>query len=228
MNTHTHKTTETKSNAAANSITVQRSAGKKIFQSEDSRPELAAQRQMQEAANNSKQVKQLKAVQHMADNSKKTKAGNHLSVEVAQLEDIEMEEIRARVATCVTNGVVHDIGKSFASVSSKAIHLQETDRVIYEIAWDAAVAPVGHEGMHAVANTASDFIVDRSQEGEAIGNPRAHYRRDGANGFVFEFRDGIEWPTELNGGSWRFRLRVVNGAGTEVARSATAIVNWTH
>jgi len=224
MNTYTDKTTDTKSNAVANSMAAKQSTEKKIFQSEDSRPEAAMQRPMHEAANNSKQVRQLRAVQDMANDSQKSKSAG----KVAQLEDIEMEEIRARVATCVTNGVVHDIGKSFASVSSKATYLQETDRVIYEIAWDAAVAPVGHEGMHAVAHTASDFIVDRSQEGEAIGESRAHYRRDGANGFVFEFRDGIEWPTELNGGSWRFRLRVVNGAGTEVARSAVAIVNWTH
>jgi len=139
-----------------------------------------------------------------------------------------MMPIVARVATCRTIGVQHENGKSFASVHSLASHLKETDRVIYEIAWDAAVAPVGHEGMHVVKNTASDFIVDRSQTGEAIGDCRRHYRHDGANGWIFEFRDGIEWPEELNGGRWRFRLRVVDAGGTERARSAEAIVDWNH
>jgi hypothetical protein len=147
---------------------------------------------------------------------------------VIQRAEIEMLPFVARTATCQTIGVQHENGKSFASVHSIATHLQETDRAIYEIAWDAAVAPVGHEGMAATANVASDFVVDRSQSGEAIGNCRRHYRRDGANGWVFEFRDGIEWPADLNGGRWRFRLRVVNGAGTEKARSAEAIVDWNH
>jgi hypothetical protein len=157
------------------------------------------------------------------DNQKSKSAGK-----VAQLEDIEMEEIRPRIATCVAQGVAFQFGNSYSSVEIRASQLQETDRVIYEIAWDAAVAPVGHDGMHVVANQASDFIVDKSQEGVAIGDVRSRYRRDGVNGFVFEYRDGIEWPADLNGGSWRFRLRVVNGAGTEVARSAVAIVNWNH
>jgi len=148
---------------------------------------------------------------------------------VIQRSEIEMVTFTPRQATCVTVGVQHDNGKSFASVRSRARHLQETDRVIYEIAWDANVAPLGHEGMNVVANVSSGgFVVDRSQTGEAIGDHRAHYRRDGVNGRIFEYDDGIEWPDELNGGQWRFRLRVVNGAGTEVASSAVAIVDWNH
>jgi hypothetical protein len=142
--------------------------------------------------------------------------------------DIEMETIKPRIPTCVCQGVQFEGGVSFSSVVSKVTQLQETDQVIYEIAWDAAVAPVGHEGMVAAANVASDFIVDKSQDGKAIGESRAHYRKDGGNGWVFEFRDGINWPEELNGGAWRFRLRVINGAGTEVAVSPIAVVDWNH
>ncbi len=203
--------------ANANNSAVQRSAGTTAFHSEDSRTTATI---LQETVNNSKQVRQLKTIQDMAN--------KHSGIQVAQLEDIEMEEIRPRIATCISRGVAFEFGKSYSSIDVRASQLQETDRVIYEIAWDAAVAPVGHEGMHVVAGEASDFITDRSQEGVAIGDVRSRYRRDGANGFVFEYRDGIEWPAELNGGSWRFRLRVVNGAGTEVARSAVAVVNWAH
>jgi hypothetical protein len=224
MKTQADKTKETKSNAIANNTVVQQNTGHKILQPGDNRPATIAQRKIQEAANNSSQVKQLRTVQDMANESQRSKS----ATKVAQLEDIEMEEIRPRIVTCVAQGVQFQFGHSYSSVEINASQLQETDRVIYEIAWDAAVAPVGHEGMHVVANQASDFVVDKSQEGVAIGDVRSRYRRDGVNGFVFHFRDGIDWNTELNGGSWRFRVRVVNGAGTQVAISPVATVNWAH
>lgn len=227
MNTHTDKLTDNKSNAVANNMANQPALLKKQSPQEGKFSETAGPNQMQETIKSSPQVRQLKNVHDLANGNQRS--GNLQSAnKVAQLEDIEMEEIRPRIATCVSRGVAFEFGKSYSSIDVRASQLQETDRVIYEIAWDASVAPVGHEGMHVVANQASDFITDRSQEGVAIGDVRSRYRRDGANGFVFEYRDGIEWPTEFNGGSWRFRLRVVNGAGTEVARSAVATVNWTH
>jgi hypothetical protein len=145
---------------------------------------------------------------------------------VSDDEGIEMQPIRARTAKCELGGVMHENGKSFASVTSEATHLQETDRAIYEIAWTENVAPVQHQGLNATAGSASDFVVDKDQSGNAIGDDRNHYEKED-EGWVFSFRDGIEWP-ELNNGSWRFRLRVENGAGTEVARSDEVTVDWTH
>lgn len=200
---------------------------KKSATAQSSRSAPAPRRPVALPRNHSEQnrIAQLKTV---ATARARTPPARSLSASVIQRAEIEMLPIMARTATCRTIGVQHENGKSFASVHSIATHLQETDRAIYEIAWDAAVAPVGHDGMAAAANVASDFVVDKSQSGEAIGDSRTHYRRDGVNGWVFEFRDGIEWPEDLNGGRWRFRLRVVNGAGTEKARSAEAIVDWNH
>jgi len=70
MNTHADKTTETKSNAASNGVTVQQSAGQQLT---DNRPEAIAQRKIQEAANNSQHAKQLKAVKAFVNNSPQVK-----------------------------------------------------------------------------------------------------------------------------------------------------------
>jgi hypothetical protein len=178
------------------------------------------------ATSESSRVKRTKKTINLQTNDR---INPHFPERVAQLngEEIELVPIRARTATCRTIGVEHENGRSHATVEAQATSLQETDRVIYEIAWDAAVAPVGHTGLQVNEGVESDFVVDRSQSGKAIGDDQEHYQRDEEGRFVFEFTDGIEWP-ELNGGRWRFRLRVVNGAGTEVACSDVAIVDWNH
>jgi len=74
MNTHADKTTDAKSNAAANGVAVQQGAEHEgTLQLEDNRPETIAQRQIQDAANNSPQVTQLKAIQAMANSSTQVK-----------------------------------------------------------------------------------------------------------------------------------------------------------
>ena len=54
-------------------------------------------------------------------------------------------------ATCTTVGVQHENGRSYASARAEATGLRRADMVIYEIAWAAAVAPVGHPLLNAVA-----------------------------------------------------------------------------
>ncbi|MFM2045320.1 MAG: hypothetical protein RLY86_3896 [Pseudomonadota bacterium] len=143
-----------------------------------------------------------------------------------------MSRPRLTHATCVLNGSQHDDGKSFASVTARATHLLEGDRCVYEMAWDAAVAPVGHAGFQAVGvqvleGVASPgFIVDRSQTGEAVGEMDQFYKETQGDGRCFEFRDGIEWPEILQGGRWRFRLIVLSSSNNEVARSQEAVVDW--
>jgi hypothetical protein len=67
MNTYTDKTTETKSNAIANSMGARQAAAHEAFHSEDNRPEAIAQKKIQEAVNNSGRVKPLRTVQAMAN-----------------------------------------------------------------------------------------------------------------------------------------------------------------
>lgn len=198
MNVKVEKSKECNSKAVANSVDQKQSSSKPTFQFEDNRPEAVGQRKLSS-----------KVIQRGQIMSKGT--------------------LPKRSATCTKIGSMHEDGKSFASVKSQAISLQKTDRVIYEISWDAAVAPVGHEGLDVKSGVGSDFIVDRSQTGESIGEDIRHYKHDEITGlYSFLYNDGIEWPTELNGGCWRFRLRVVNKNGIEVACSEVATIDWNH
>lgn len=132
------------------------------------------------------------------------------------------------VTTCTTIGVQHENGRSYATVRAEATHLREGDQVIYEIAWDAAVAPIEHPHLHAVANRASDFVVDLGNDGQLIGKSIDHYGKDDERGRYFEYNDGIEQP-EKNGGVWRFRLRIVDRNGRERPGPwQVATVDWNH
>jgi hypothetical protein len=74
MSAHADKTTETKSNAVANGMSVQQGVEREgNLQLDDTRPEAIAQRKIQETANNSPQVKQLKEVKTLANNSPQVK-----------------------------------------------------------------------------------------------------------------------------------------------------------
>lgn len=68
MNTHADKTQENKNQSVANATSQKQSSGESTFQFFDNRPETIAQRKLQEMANNSTQVSQLKTIQKMADN----------------------------------------------------------------------------------------------------------------------------------------------------------------
>jgi hypothetical protein len=81
MNTHADKTQKNKSQSVANAVSQKQSGGESTFQFEDNRHEAVAQQKLQEMANNSPQVSQLKVFQEMADNSPQAK-------KVTQLEEI--------------------------------------------------------------------------------------------------------------------------------------------
>lgn len=68
MNTHVDKAQENKSQSVANGMSQMQSGGESAFQFVDNRPEAVAQRKLQEMANNSPQVKQLRAFQEIVDN----------------------------------------------------------------------------------------------------------------------------------------------------------------
>ena len=67
MNTHAGKTQENKSQSAANRVSQKQSGDASTFQFVDNRPEGIAQRKHQELANNSPQMKQLRAFQEIAN-----------------------------------------------------------------------------------------------------------------------------------------------------------------
>ena len=69
MNTHADKIQENKSQSVSNETSQKQGGDKSTFQFVDNRPEAIAQRKLQEIANTSKQVSQLRAFQEMPNNS---------------------------------------------------------------------------------------------------------------------------------------------------------------
>jgi hypothetical protein len=78
MNTHADKTQENKSQSITSDTSQKQGSDKATFQFVDNRPEVVAQRKLQEMANNSQQVSQLKVFQDMANNSPQAKQTNQL------------------------------------------------------------------------------------------------------------------------------------------------------
>jgi hypothetical protein len=68
MNTYADKAHENKSQSVTNAVSQKKSGGSSTFQFLDNRPEVIAQRKLQEMANDSPQVKQAAQLQAMADN----------------------------------------------------------------------------------------------------------------------------------------------------------------
>ena len=138
------------------------------------------------------------------------------------------------LATCEFNGVAHEKEKSFASVVAEAFVSSPDHSVVYEIKWDEAVVPAGtHLGQ--VEGKASDWVVDKSPTGDPIGDratePTHYFTNDkgweqnATKGRYFYFRDGIE-QDRLRGGSWWFRLKVIDGDGKVLSQSYDVEVNW--
>jgi hypothetical protein len=78
MNTHADKTQENKNESIASDTSQKQGSDESTFQFVDNRPEVVAQRKLQEMANNSQQVSQLKVFQDMANNSPQTQQAAQL------------------------------------------------------------------------------------------------------------------------------------------------------
>ncbi|HEY1063338.1 MAG TPA: hypothetical protein VGE44_16695 [Daejeonella sp.] len=81
MNTHADKTRENKSQSVSNGLTQKEGGSESSFQFADNRPEAIEQRKMQELANASSQVSQLRAFQEMANNSPQLKQANQQPIQ---------------------------------------------------------------------------------------------------------------------------------------------------
>lgn len=138
------------------------------------------------------------------------------------------------MATCSLVGVGHNETHSFATVRSEAYMSSPTHRVVYEIKWDAAVVPGGRH-LGQIPNQASDWVVDKSVEGVPIGdreglnapyfNNDIDMRHELLRGRYFYFNDPIQ-QHRLRGGSWWFRLKVVDENNQVLSQSHAAEVPW--
>ena len=82
MNTRVEKTHKNKSQAVVNEVIQKHSSGESTTQFVDKRPEALMQRKLQEMANNSSQVSQLRAFQDLANNSPQVKQAAQLQAMV--------------------------------------------------------------------------------------------------------------------------------------------------
>lgn len=118
------------------------------------------------------------------------------------------------------------------AVEAYATNLAPTDRCLYEIAWNAEGAPVGHGGFQAAGNAvqagvARAWTLDLSANGQAFDVFQNCYFDDDALGRCFYVRDAMNWHGLVPGAQWRFRLRVVNiNTLAEQARSAEVTIDW--
>ena len=138
------------------------------------------------------------------------------------------------MATSSLVGVAHEETESFATVKSEAWMSSQTHSVVYEIKWDAAVAPGGNH-LGQVMGQASDWVVDKSKDGVPIGDRKdknAPYFNNDTNmnhapetGRYFRFNDAIQ-QRRLRGGCWWFRLKVVDKHNNVLSQSHEVEVNW--
>lgn len=115
------KPKENKSSAVANNVGQKKNNAKQGFGLVDNRPEAVAQRKLQEKANNSSQVSQLRAFQNMANNSPRTKqtaqlqskADNHSS---QQQQPIQKKENNTGLPDNLKTGMENLSGMSLDDV----------------------------------------------------------------------------------------------------------------
>jgi hypothetical protein len=187
---------------------------------------------------------QMKPVLQRQEGQKKgTNTGpsmDHSTILGQKIQRVERDEtgniVELDMATCSLVGVAHEKMKSFATVKSEAWMSTPTHSVVYEIKWDAAVVPGGHH-LGQVAGQASDWVVDKSKDDEPIGDRgnmkmNAPYFKNDLNwehdpeaGRYFYYHDPIQ-QRRLRGGSWWFRLKVVDKKGSVLSQSHDVEVPW--
>ncbi len=137
------------------------------------------------------------------------------------------------MAECSLLGITHEGDNySTATVKAEAWMSSPLHEVIYEIKWDAAVTPDGgHLGQ--TEGEESDWIVDLGQDLQPIGdrdNPGStyfddDYSLDQDEGQYFLYHDQIG-QSHKEGGSWWFRLKVVDETGNVLSQSHDVEVDW--
>jgi hypothetical protein len=93
MNTHTNKTQETKSRSVANEVFQKQRGSERTYQFVDRRPEAIVQRNLQAMANDSSRIKQLSAIQRMADSSTQPKIVQRTELTIPGREKSEYSEV---------------------------------------------------------------------------------------------------------------------------------------
>lgn len=91
MITHANKTRENRSQSVSGADPQLKSVGESAFAFEDNRPEAFVQRKLQEMANNSPRIAQLRSFQDMADNGSKSKQAVQLVRNDQVIQEISLE-----------------------------------------------------------------------------------------------------------------------------------------
>jgi hypothetical protein len=121
LSTHADKTQENKSQSVSNVESQTQHGGESSLQVEDNRPEVVAQRKLQEMANNSPRTKQLRAFQEMANNSPQAKQTAQLQAMVAnysarQQQPIQKKENNTGLPDKLKSGIENLSGHSLDDV----------------------------------------------------------------------------------------------------------------
>jgi len=118
MQTHADKIQEAKGSSVANVTSEKQSDTEPTFQFVDNRPETMSQRNLQEAANNSSQINQLKGFQEMANRSPQIKQVSQFQVSddtyLSQQESVEKEVVQLKPAK--VKGQTHLVKKKGESL----------------------------------------------------------------------------------------------------------------
>ena len=116
MNIHANKSQENKSQSVSNIESQNQSGAESTFQPVDNRVEAVAQRKLQDLANNSQQVSQLKSFQEMANNSPHTqqaiqlKSGSNNVVQLGAFGRIGKETLKGAVSGAAGGAVIGAVG----------------------------------------------------------------------------------------------------------------------
>ncbi len=153
---------------------------------------------------------------------------------VQRMKDKDGNIVGLDMAECSLVGIAHEAEQSFATVRSQAWMSSPEHKVLYEIKWDGAVVPGGTH-LDQVANQGSDWVIDKSKDGEPIGDrdsPQPAYfnnenemKSAQETGTFFYYNDPIQ-QRRLRGGSWWFRLKVVDGSDNVLSQSHAVEVDW--
>lgn len=115
MHTPSDKSQQPQSQSIANELSEKKSSGGTANQFADNRPEAVAQRKLQEMANNSAQVRQLKGYQEMADNSSLTNnivqlSGSHGKTKYFKISTVYITNWKTQAERSVGVNYIENLG----------------------------------------------------------------------------------------------------------------------
>jgi hypothetical protein len=195
MHTHANKTEENKSQSISNGESQMQESGESVLQFVDHRPGAIAQRKLQEMANSSSKVSQLRALQEMANkrsgiiqlNGEKADSKKPQSFFIAQPHSGELAAFCGYYALSNYRGVELDLDEFRQNV-----YAQYTDMGLPEEEIPTLVAEMG-TGMEGIAVNKYNFKESgKAKPGIENGRFMAATRRYGGHWLTY-IREGDNW-----------------------------------